>query len=135
MGFDQYRSQASNGKDTAELYDSALDDLLEADVKQVKLSTSEQAGLHALIAFDQVTANSRHDYDHDKSGVASLCTSCLHLTARGRQKVTATSSRSFSSEDQAARRWDTAGRVATRRTRSTARYVSSMSASDSVGWT
>ena len=77
--FDQYRTLTTDGKDTAELYDSALNDLLEAERDQVRLSTSEQADLHALVAFDQVTAHSTNDDDHDQTDIAAALDLLLTL--------------------------------------------------------
>ena len=77
--FDHYRVQASEGNDNAQLFDSALDDLLEAEGKELKLSTAEQSDLHTLIAFDQITANSQHDDDDDKTDLAATLDFLLTL--------------------------------------------------------
>ena len=70
---------ASGGNDVADLYDSALDDLLKGEGNQATLSTPEQVDLHAVIAFDQVTAHSRYDDDRDSTDLAAALDFLLTL--------------------------------------------------------
>ena len=64
LAFDSVSAYASQGEDDrAELFDSALDDLLEADGDWARLSNTDLGFANLAVAFDVVEATSSNDGD------------------------------------------------------------------------